>query len=120
MESKPPEVREFSFKLNPAGSDLTVYLKCAGIATGAYSIQFGFPGKSDQTREGNIERPETHQFPAGSGLASIGVRVNAVPFLASDPGSYQVIVEQPGGSRLETPTMPWEVRPRIVVEEVEA
>jgi hypothetical protein len=118
MENKSPEHAEFSFRLNPAGSELTVYIKCAGIATGTYSIQFGFPGRPDQTREGNIERPEKHQFPADSGLVSIGVRVKSVPFLASDPGSYQVIVEQPGGSRLETPAMPYETQPRITIEEI--
>jgi len=120
MENEPPEVREFSFKLNPAGSELTVYLKCTGIATGAYSIQFGFPGKADQTREGNIERPEMHQFPADSGFTTIGVRVKSVPFLASDPGGYQVIIEQAGGSRLETPALPYETQPRITIEEVPA
>ena len=120
MESKPAEVREFSFKLNRAGSFLTVYVKCVGIATGTYSIQFRFPGKVDQAREGNIERPEKHQFPAGSGFTTIGVHVSSVPFMASDPGSYQVIVEQPGGSRLETPAMPYEIHPRIVIEGVQA
>ena len=117
MESKPPEVREFSFKLNPAGSELTVYIKCMGIATGTYSIQFRFPGKSDQTREGNIEHPEKHLFPADSGFTAIGIRVTSVPFMASDPGSYQVIVEQPGGARLETPAMPYETQPQITIEQ---
>jgi hypothetical protein len=120
MSNEAPTGSLFSFKLDPNGKDLTVFLKCTGITTGTYSIQFAFPGKSDQFREGNIEKPETHMFPAGGGLTKIGVRVKAVPFLASDPGSYQVIVEQPGGSRLETPAMPYDAQPEIIIESVSA
>ena len=87
-----------------------------GIATGTYTIQFSFPGKPVQTREGNIERPEKHQFPADSDLATIDIRVHSVPFLSSDPGGYQVVVEQPGGNRLETPSMPYETKPHIIIE----
>jgi len=109
-------VRSFSFKLDPAGQNLTVFLKCMGISTGTYTVQFGLPGKSDQIRTGNIESPEKHQFPAESELTKVGVSVKSVPFLASDPGSYMVTVEQSGGNRLETPLMPYSAQVEVVIE----
>lgn len=107
--------QSLSFGFDPSGQDLSVVLKCKGIATGTYTIQFRIPGQSDQVRTGNIESPERHQFPAGSDLTGIKVSVKSVSFLASDPGAYQVTVEQPGGERLETPMMPFSTVVHIAV-----
>jgi len=107
MADESTGIERLSFKLNPAGKDLSVLLKCKGIATGTYMIQFHAPGQLDQVRTGNIESPERHQFPAGGALTRVTVKVSSVPFLASDPGGYHLIIEQPGGERIETPMMPY-------------
>jgi hypothetical protein len=106
MADESTGVQPLSFKLDPAGKELSVVLKCKGVATGTYTIQFGIPGQPDQVRTGNIETPERHQFPASGELARINISVKSVAFLSTDPGSYQITVEQPGGERLETPFMP--------------
>jgi hypothetical protein len=115
MADEAVAVQHLSFKLNPLGQDVTVFLKCSGIATGTYSIQFGIPGQSDQARTGNIESPERHHFPAGSELSQVMVKVKSVPFLASEPGGYQITIEQPGGERLETPVMPYSTEVEITI-----
>ena len=104
-----------SFKLDPSGQDLMVLLKCSGIATGSYTVQFGIQGQSVQARTGNIESPEQHHFPAGGELSRVTVMVKSVPFLASDPGGYKVLIEQPGGERLETPVMPYSAQVEVII-----
>lgn len=115
MADESTGVQPLSFKLDPAGKDVSVLLKCKGIATGTYTIQFGVSGQSDQVRTGNIEFPERHQFPASSELTRITIKVKSVPFLASDPGGYQVTIEQPGGELLETPMLPYSTLVEVVI-----
>jgi hypothetical protein len=115
MADESSVTKSLSFKLDPSGQDLSVMLKCKGIATGIYTVQFRIPGQSDQVRTGNIETPERHQFPAGAELTGITVSVKSVPFLASDPGGYQLFVEQPGGERIETPLMPYDTVVEIII-----
>ena len=115
MADEASATQPLSFRLDPSGQDLSVMLKCKGIATGTYTIQFRIPGESNQVRTGNIESPERHQFPASGELTGIAISVKSVSFLASDPGSYQVTIEQPGGERLETPMMPYSTVVEVTV-----
>jgi hypothetical protein len=116
MESGATSAQVFSFRLDPAGKELVVFLKCTGIATGSYSFRFEFPGKTTQTKEGDIEIPEKHRFSANEGLSKILVKVKSVPFLASDPGGYQVAVEQVEGKRFETPPLGYSSQAEILIE----
>lgn len=106
----------FKFILDPAGKEFIVFLTCAGIATGSYSLQFELTDQPTQNKEGNIENPSKYRFAANAGIRKVRASVKSVSFLASDPGSYQVIVEQAGGNRLETPALSYSAQPEIVIE----
>lgn len=117
MESKSSPPNVFEFKLDPAGKEVIVFLRCEGIATGTYRLQFeSTSGTTLQTREGNIETPEKHQFTPSGGLRKISVEVKSVAFFAGEPGSYRVTVEQVGGNRLETPPLGYGTRAEITIE----
>jgi len=117
MESLSTSVRTFEFRVNPTGKDVVVSLKCVGIATGTYWLRFESAMDSAvREQEGNIEKPAQYRFAAGSGLRKVAVRIRAVPFSASDPGGYRVIVEQADGNRLETPELTHNVQVEISVQ----
>lgn len=106
----------FTFKLNPTGQELVVLLKCAGIATGSYSIEFAYPDRPGQVKEGNIEKPTELRLAPGEGLTKITVKVKSVSFFAADPGSYQVVIAQAGGNCLETPALSYGAEAQIGIE----
>jgi hypothetical protein len=111
--SSPTQV--FTYKLNPTGKELVVLLKCVGYATGSYAIGFERPNQALQTKTGNIEKPEEIRLAPGDGLTKITVKINSVSFCAEDPGSYQIVIEQAGGSRLETPALPYGAEAQVVI-----